>query len=140
MPDILKKILEKYPDLKPVKVFPFDMLESGDVRYAFHARGKLDDGAPKEMAGEYEDVAKKGDLLVWKMPKTFANMARRIGYAAREGLPERDESFYDLVYVFVAEVDAEGVAASLKADFADKEDAALVMQAGDLGYLFKRER
>jgi hypothetical protein len=137
MPDLLKAITEKY-GVKAVKVFRFDETEDG-VRYAFYGRGKLNDDAPKELKENYNDLAKKGMLFVWKFPKGILDMAKRVGYAFREGMPSEEESFYKLVYVFAPEVDAEQAASALHTDFLDDDDHILALQAQDLGYLFKRK-
>jgi hypothetical protein len=139
MPDVLKALLEKYPELETVKIFRYDKLESGDVRCAFYCRGKLDDSAPDELKKEYEKLARNGDLLVWKLPKTLMNSMRRLGYSLSDGLPSKEESFYNLVYVFAPEIDLGAVAEHMHMGGFIGDDPVLAVQAQDLGYLFKRK-
>lgn len=137
MPDVLKALLKKYPDLKPVKMFPFDTREDGCVRYAFYGKGKTEDGIIEHVKEAYEALARNGDLRVWKLPK--AQMIARFTGIVHQGLPSSEESFYNFVYVLVPEVDHEAVAEELNVELTDKRDDFLYMQSEDLGYLFKRK-
>jgi len=137
MPDVLKALLEKYPDLKPVKMFPFDTREDGCVRYAFYGKGKVEDDVIDHVKETYEALAKKGDIRVWKLPK--AQMLMRFTGIMQQGFPSGEESFYNLIYVLVPEVDREVVAEQLGVQLTDRRDDLLFMQSEDLGYLFKRK-